>query len=281
MCSLTFLTSCALYDTVSGKNKDEYIRKANELRDEAYKHVPRERKYSNIEFSKEYFVPKMIEHSNLPDWYYHPVSYNHDIISLTEMMSIIQAEVGIVARFIDSLDASKVFPLYFKGRMGEVIERISLATGYGYELEGNLVTWSRFLTPYIPVGKTPTIKNLRIGDDEQGGQQSSDSSSSSSTSTAFGNLEVKELMPWLDLVSSLKLIKSKEGSVSYDRSTSMVLVRDYPENVRTVERYLAGYNETSMTNVAFDFKILEYRSEDGAGADIIWNLAASDLGIDN
>ncbi len=285
------VSGCSILDTVSGDKKDQYVERAEEVRDQAYKYIPRERKYSNIYFDEGFFVPKTIASENYDDWFYKPVKYTFDSVSLKELMNIFSYETGVVSRAVkDSsetvLDMEKKFPLYFEGRMGDALESVSLATGYGFAIEGKLISWSQFTTASFLMTVPPSIQSFRIGDKDKE-LSSSDTSGASGASTietlgssdSFSNIEVIDLNTWTELMKSLEMLKSEKGGISFDKSSSLLLVKDYPRNVRAIRNHINKVKEVSMTQVVFDFQFLEYSNTEGGTASLNLNLINSALEV--
>lgn len=288
--SLSFV-GCSVIDTVSGDKKDEFASKAEQALNQAHQYIPQERKYSNIIFENEFFVPKAISTKQYNDWYYEIVDYRFDETSLRQIMTTFgDNQSGVIARSVEeggdnSINMDKTFPLYFSGRRGEALQSISLATGYGYQIEGNLITWSQFTTETFLLSVPPSIQSFRIGDKDKEQNTNDQSSSGSMTietlgaSDAYSNIEVKNLDTWAELIKTIEMLKSDAGEISFDKSSSLLLVKDFPRNVRAISQYVNKLRNVSMTQVVFDFHFLEYKNTEGGSASLNLDLINSFLGL--
>jgi type II secretory pathway component GspD/PulD (secretin) len=293
--STTILSGCAIYDTVSGKKKEQIVTESEKLREEAYQYAPRERKYSNIVFSEKYFVPPIKREKKQPDWFYETVDFTFKNTPMSAILNHFQSNNGLVSRTVtengeSDLDLEVRLPLKFKGRLGDAIHRISLATGYGYTIEENSILWSKYETRTILLSVPPTVQSFRLGDKDRttsannngsigGFGGNTDSVARQDVSDAYSKLEVKDLDTWSQLQNSIAVFKSATGKVSFDKTSSLLLIKDYPRNVRAMSNYIEQLTNTSLTKVVFDFQFLEYRSEEGDLANINWNIANDNVTI--
>lgn len=288
---LSFVTTgCAVFDTLSGAKKDEYIAEADEARSKAYQHIPKERKYSNIVFDEGFFVPKSRVTESYDEWFYKNVNYNFDEINLAELNGLLSRESGVVSRAVKesgevALDLEKGFPLNFTGRLGDALKVISLATGYGYKIEDNLISWSQFSTKTFLLSVPPSVQSFRIGDKDKSNENSSEGGSGSTTietlgnSDSYSNIEVKDLDVWEETLKSITMLKSTVGSIAYDKSSSLLLVKDYPRNIRAIDSYIEKLTDVSMTKVVFDFQFLEYTNNEGDSISLNMDLTNAALGF--
>lgn len=283
-------SGCAVFDTLTGAKKDEYIAEADKSREKAYQHIPKERKYSNIVFDYDFFVPKSKITENYDDWFYEIVDYDFTSVSLGELNSLFSQQAGVVSRAVKesgekALDLDKDFPLTFQGRLGDSLNSISLATGYGYKIEGNLITWSQFSTKTFLLSVPPSVLSFRIGDKDQSSENSADSGNGASTietlgnSDSYSNIEVKNLDVWEEILKSITMLKSTAGSVAFDKSSSLLLVKDYPRNIRAIDGYIKKLTDVSMTQVVFNFQFLEYKNNEGDSISLNMDLTSAALGF--
>ena len=281
-CVLVSLSGCAIKDTVTDEKKNAVKAEFEKRRDAAYSHIPKERQYSNVKFTDKFFTPPQSENVDYPDWYFQDIELNFRRTSMVELTAILQQQTGIVVRFVDEVDTRRELPISFKGRAGDALEKIAMATGYGYEIEGDLVTWSVFTTTTIPVTMPPSVQSFRIGEEDQESSSNQTSSFGANISalpeeepSSYSSLQVSDLKAYETFLASIDMLKSGEGLVSYDRASSLLLVKDYPENVKAINKFVKRLNQSSMTNVAFDFTFIEFRNSEGNGAKVDWDLANS------
>ena len=258
-------------DTVSGKKEDEYNLKAKALLEEAYKNIPKKREYSNGMVTNEYFVPPYEDDVAYPDWYYKHREFAFKETSLESMMFLLQRDFGIVSKTdtfktVSDIKA-KTFPFKFKGRLGEAVEKLSVLTGLAFNIEGDFITWSQFETDFFRVSVPPSVHSFRIGETDQKNGQ---------TQQQFGgygpNTEVQQLIKndsfvqtatgknseldaWASMDKNLKaMIGDVNGAfVTFDRSSSVMMVRAYPKVVKQIKQYVQELETATMTQVVFDF----------------------------
>lgn len=281
------LGGCATMDTITGKRADEIKEEFHEKAREGYQHLPRGGEYASIKFDSDFFKPPQSTNEEYPDWYYSHVDIAMTNTPFNVVMGILQNQAKMVTRFVSNVDSTKLVSITSKGRAGEALEKLGLASGYGYQIEGDLVTWSVYDTKTMRVSMPPSIQNFRIGED--GGQENNNAGGNGfgasvvqqepDKPTSFSTLEVSELRAWESFKESVTILKSEKGKVSYDQASSILLVQDYPQNVKAIEDYVGRFNAASMTNVIFDIELLEYSDDNDNGASVNWNIVRNDLAI--
>lgn len=295
---LTVLVSgCAIMDTVSGKKEDEYNTKAKALLEEAYKNIPKKREYSNGLVTNEYFVPPYEDDVTYPDWYYKHREFAFKETSLESMMFLLQRDFGIVSKTdtfktVSEIKA-KTFPFKFKGRLGEAVEKLSVLTGLAFNIEGDFITWSQFETDFFRVSVPPSVHSFRIGETDQKNGQSQQQfggygpntevqqliKNDSFVQTATG--KNSELDAWASMDKNLKaMIGDVNGAfVTFDRSSSVMMVRAYPKVVKQIKQYVQELETATMTQVVFDFQFIEHRTSEGAKGKINLDLVKNNFKV--
>ncbi|MCX5816167.1 MAG: secretin N-terminal domain-containing protein [Proteobacteria bacterium] len=77
---------------------------------------------------------------------------------------------------------------------------------------------------------------------------------------------------WKILEENVKKLNSKEGTVFVNNQANMVVVTDYPKNVKSVVRFLEGIEAIVHRQVMIEAKIVEVQLNDGYKEGINWQL---------
>ena len=295
--AISLLSGCAVMDTVTGKKQEEYKNKADELLKEAYKNIPKKREYSNGMVTDEYFVPPYEDDVTYPDWYYKHQEFAFKEASLEKLMFILQRDYGIVSK-TDTFDSvteikAKTFPFKFNGRLGEAVEKLSVLTGLAYTIDGDFITWSEFETDYFRVSVPSSVHSFRIGERDQQQQQNQQQFGGYGANTEVQQLiqndsyvetttgKDSSLDAWASMDRNLKaMIGDVKGAfVSFDRSSSVMMVRAYPKVVKQIKSYVRELEEATMTQVVFDFQFIEHRNTEGAKGKLNLDLVKNNFKV--
>lgn len=119
---------------------------------DAKKYAVSEDVFSNIRYSDDFFVPELKERDqDKPSWFIEPAEGSFLDYTLEEIMRDELSSKGINIRYLDSLNRSKPFSPVHKGTVGGLLDKISFATKYSYEIDGDLLTWSKYKTSEFDV----------------------------------------------------------------------------------------------------------------------------------
>ncbi|MCS6271899.1 hypothetical protein G3489_19680 [Shewanella baltica] len=246
-------------------------------------------KLPHIRYSDDFYVPELKERDqDKPQWFVEPTEGSYLDYTLEEVMRDVLARRGVNIRYLDGLEPNRKFSLVHKGTIGELLDKISFATKYSYQLDGDLLTWSKFKTAEFDIsfiaGKTEYLFGSK--ENSQGNSNANSgggavntvvTDTGFSTSDEYINFSTKDLSIWDDLKKSLELLKSGEGKFVINQATSTVMIKDYPDNVAAIAKYLRGENSKLTQMVAVDLQIIEYTSEEGDQRGINWNVIKQDL----
>lgn len=78
--------------------------------------------------------------------------------------------------------------------------------------------------------------------------------------------------PWADLEKELQSLKSPEGKISINRSAGIIVVTDYPEVLKKVERYLRAVEESVHRQVVIQAEIIEVILSRDRQAGLDWSV---------
>ena len=254
---------------------------------EAYEHAVGEQELPHVRYSDDFYVPELeVKDQDKPGWFIDKAEGSYLKYTLEEVMRDTLAPKGINIRYLDSLNKSKSFSLVHDGTIGGLLDKISFATKYSYEIDGDLLTWSKFKTSEFDISFIAGQTDYLFGTKENtsgtsntgaGGSNMVVTDSGFSGSDEYINFSTEGLSIWKDLENTLNLLKSDEGQYVINQATSTVVVKDYPDNVSDISEFLDRGNDKITQMVAVDIKIIEYSDDEGDQRGINWNVVKQDL----
>ncbi|TAP31702.1 hypothetical protein EYR97_19630 [Alteromonas sp. KUL42] len=296
LASILIIAGCAsnVLETLSGEKQVEYKNEAKRLFDNAYRNIPKKREYSNGAVTNKYFVPPHHDDITYPDWYYLTKSFSFKETSLNEIMAILQSDHNVLGKIESASVKDKKFPFVFSGKIGNALEKMSVLTGLAFSVDGDLVTWSEFETDFFRVSVPSSIHSFRIGERDRDNEQQQQQSfggfgatqmplqlvqNDSYVETTTGDNE--QLDAWSSMEKNLKTMIGdvSEAFVSFDRSSSVMMVKAYPHVVKQIKSYVRALEEATMTQVVFDFQFLEHRNTDGAKGSLNLELIKNNINV--
>lgn len=253
----------------------------------AYEHAINEKELPHIRYSDEFYVPELKERDqDKPQWFFKKAEGSYLDYTLEEVMRDVLAREGVNIRYLDSLEKGRRFSLVHKGTIGGLLDKISFATKFSYEIDGDLLTWSKFKTSEFDVsfiaGQTDYLfgaKENSTGSSNSngGGMNTVVTDTGFSNSDEYINFSTESLSIWEDMKSAIELLKSEEGKFVINQATSTVIVKDYPDNVSAISDFLRRGNDKITQMVAVDFQIIEFTANESDQRGINWNVIKQDL----
>jgi type IVB pilus formation R64 PilN family outer membrane protein len=213
--------------------------------------------------------------SDRPGWMTRQIAIQGNYLPLDFMASKVLANTGAAAAYEPDVNKTTPVSLDYKGSISGALDMLAAKANYGYEVNGNTVTWSGFVSRTFDVSFMPGASQYLLGG---GKQQSGGGSSTEITNLVAGQSNDQysslqgALSVWNDLKATLDSLKSKEGTVIVSESTTTITVRDRPENMRVIGEYLAHMGKTMSRQVALDVQVLEIALNKGFNYGINWNL---------
>lgn len=266
--SVIFTAGC-----VSSVSSYKDVKKDGEaLIENANLHAPKIPELAHIRYSDAFYVPELkANDQNKPSWFFEKSEGSYLDYTLEEVMRDELARRGVNIRYLDNLDTGAVFSLVHAGTIGELLDKISFATKYSYQIEGDLLTWSKFKTQEFDVsflaGKTDYLMGSKSGNvstastDSNGNAAVTDSGLTESDE--YISFTTEGLSVWDDLGKSLDLLKSTEGKYTINQATSSVLVKDFPDNVAAISEFLSAGNDRLTKTVSVEFQIIKFTATEG------------------
>lgn len=211
-----------------------------------------------------------------PNWLYNRISMRTNNLPLSLLMNKLVPANTVGIQY--GMGANQTVPvsLNYSGTIHGALDQIAAKTGYAYDIEDNMLTWSPFVTKTFDVSFMPGASQYLMGQ-KQGDSMSNfnatgTSSSAQNTDSQFSSLQ-GSLSVWNDLKNSIEQMLSKDGKVMVSESTTTVSVQDRPENVQKVADYLASMNKDLSKEVLLQVQVLEVNLDKNFNYGIDWNLA--------
>lgn len=248
----------------------------------------------HVRYTDNFFVPALKKNEeDKPQWFMEETNDRLLDFTLAEVMNAKFAPLGVNIRYIDNVNPELRFSLSHEGTLGELLHKISFATKYSYTIQGDLLTWSKFQTKSLDIqfiaGKTDYLFGTKDGKSSNTSNQQQNTGFGGSTGAPvvtdhsfsdtdeFISFSTEGLSVWSDLASTLDLLKSDEGRYFISQATSTVVVKDYPDNVQAIEKYINTSNDKITKMIAIDVEIFEYTANEGDQRGINWNVVKQDL----
>lgn len=282
------LMGCTASDILTGKTKRIIEKEGTKEVSKARELAPKKHALSNIHRVNEFYVPQLTPtEQNRPSWFFVEEFFRFNDYTLGEFMLDLQSKFDVNTRYVDNIDPKLMrFSLVHDGRIGDAMEKIKLATGLSYTLEGSVVTWSKYEIAHLDISGIPGLANFLIGRDENADtNSSSDSGGSFSTvvtessidNSSFTNFSATQKDNFQQIIETLNELKTDDGYVNVDMATSTLFVRDLPRNVADITRYVKDVNKRLTAQVYLDIKIVDFDNDKGDEFGIDWNAVVSEL----
>lgn len=196
-------------------------------------------------------------------------------VPLFSVLNLISEQTGYTVvpdRLVDL--QKKVFVAVKNAPLDRALEVILSPLGYSFRIDGehrkvyvSALETRVFKIPYFP----QTVKfTYTAGETGTGGGSSEGGSSTSSSSSGTASKEVTiETDFWKELKDNLKNIVSKDGRYLINKTARVVVVTDYPDNVRRVSEAIRDLIKSVSQQVQFRVAIYElnYSKQYSTGVD--------------
>jgi len=175
--------------------------------------------------------------------------------------------------------------------VGEVMDLTRTVYGYEYKRSnsGYIVLPARiqskiFAVNYLNISRSGesrmTVNSGQVGDTESSSSSNGDELASNTRTSAVQSSSINTTIQsdfWLDLRQILSsIIGAGEGrSVVVDRHAGLVVVRAMPGELRDVEEYLSGAQNSLQRQVILETKIIEVKLNDSFQSGIDWAALSS------
>lgn len=211
-----------------------------------------------------------------PAWMRRSVTMEAQNMPLDELVSRLLRNGNVNVRYDGSVQAKRPVSLHYTGSVKGALDTVAAKTRYYYVVDDNVVSWSGFETKMFDISFMPGYSSYMVGRGQN--------SSSGFGNAYLGSGEVQsdvnddqysslqgQLSVWEDLRSSLNKLTSSDGRVMISESTTTVTVRDHPDNIDAIGKYLDGLNRTLSQQVAIKVEVLDVKLSESYNMGINWN----------
>lgn len=232
-------------------------------------------KYQYVKHSSKWYVPEVRKSRiDVPDWCYSPQKigvFKDAPISI--VMKELTRNIPVNVIYGTDVDSQKRITIPSNRDVCDGLEKISLASGYSYDINSTKISFKALEDKIVDVAFAPGVNKYFLGKEKQAGggaaQQGNSgvntvsvNSESLSSSSGFKGVEA-ELDPWTNLVSVLTQMKSERGFIGPNPVSSNILLRDSPERVNAMEKYIVSLNRAVNRVLSIEFQVIEVTTTDG------------------
>ena len=174
---------------------------------------------------------------------------------------------------------AKRLNISYSGRLSGLLDTISSQSGYGWEYDEKTsrVTFSamqvKTFTIMSPPGAVSYEAQLSNKSKERNNSGSLGENVNSTVQTGDTSSQTSQIHKtevvwdiWKDLEDGLKSLISKNGSISINRSSGTVTVRDCYTRLRDAENYIEDINKKLARQVALTVRVWSLELDDSSGA---------------
>ena len=234
-----------------------------------------------------YAKPANVIHLDYPPANLSPIALAGDPDWFSELRNpvISGMEFGVVVRtlfeglpvsmgFDHDVDQSIRISVYHNGTLRSWLDHLSLASGYAYKINDNHISWHRMMTATFDIMAISGSRNHLVGtsdSDEGSASQLSSRGSSGAASAEYSNNQAS-LSIWQELTDLLTSLVSAEGTFFVSEANTSITVKDFPENVRTIETIIDEFNQRLSAQVILDVQVISVTLDGSREDGIDWNL---------
>ncbi|MCD6055046.1 MAG: bfpB [Gammaproteobacteria bacterium] len=213
-----------------------------------------------------------------PEWLKQKVTVHGTNLPFDFFVDRIVDHTGVFVHYDNTVKRDQLLSMNYSGTIQGALDDLKVLSDYGYDLHGNTLSWSAFETKTFNIAFLPGKTSFQVGGESA--SSSSGSSSGSVQQTTASGLDTggqySRLQSatdiWADLDKSLANLISPEGKVMVSQATTTVTVRDHPENIANIEKFIQKLNQTLSQQVMLDVQVLDVSLQHGFEYGIDWNL---------
>ncbi|MDI5833288.1 type II secretion system protein GspD [Shewanella xiamenensis] len=268
MASAVILSGCK---TPTYQNVDS----ANKALSDRISDLDKANGFQYVKKSSKWYVPKVKQSRlNMPDWCFSPQQVG--AFSSTPIEYIVKAlteNLHIRIEYGPQVDRQMLLSIPSNRDVCDGLDKVSLASGYSYEINDAKITFKALEDRVVDVAFAPGVSKYYLGNDKDSGKSKTSSSGTTQNlvnvqsdtineASSYKGTEA-ELNPWGDLISALNQMKSKDGNIFPNFVAANILLRDTPERVEAMERYITKLNRAVNRVISLEVEFIELTTNAG------------------
>lgn len=279
--AIVALTGCAVLTVDHDKARNEAEQRINDAREMS----PSRSELFNVVYSEEYYAPALPEDDyDRPGWFFEQTSFAYRSTPFNMVVNDILGSYTSM-RYLQGINSETPISVSHNGTMGEAIQKIALAAGYAFDLKDDVLSWYKYETREFDVSFIPGVSSYFLG--ESGRAQTGGGSSASgfqivetgnAGSGSQRNSFEGEFNTVDDLIRSIGMLISDEGVFNINQSTSSLVVRDYPENIRIIDDYINRQNSALNQQVVIRIEVVDVTFNDNNQTSLNLNMVRQSSG---
>jgi len=233
---------------------------------------------ANSAVNSQFYSTDVYHSGSQPAWMVNRVSIHGNGLPLDMLMSRLLPPNTMGVQYDEGANRDQLISIDYSGTVHGALDKIAAQTGYAYDIEDNMMTWSPYVTKTFDVSFMPGSSQYLVGQ-KQGdtllnvnNTSTNGAASGQASDSQFSSLQ-GTLSVWDDLNNSIKGMLSPDGKVMVSQSTTTITVRDHPQNVQEVADYLASMNKDLSKEVLLQVHVFQVALDKNFNYGIDWNLA--------
>lgn len=236
-----------------------------------------------------YVDTKRVSLSRAPSWLRQSITIRGNNLPFSFYVSEILENTGYYVHYDKGVSKKLLLSLDFTGTVQGALDELTSKANYSFDVDKKkkTLTWSAFEVKTFDVSFIPGQAQYQVGGSGGGGL--SDSSSDSDTTDVSSGVDFSDdpqftqltatISLWTDVENTLKTLISEDGQVTVSQATTTLTVRDHPENIKIIDKYLKRLNHELSKQVRLQVKIIEVQLSQDYSKGIDWNMiwASSNL----
>ncbi|MBS0349626.1 MAG: hypothetical protein JSR33_00325 [Proteobacteria bacterium] len=224
-----------------------------------------------------YFIdPHPVTLTQDPPWMRRSVTLTARNMPMDLLVSRLLRNSEVNVRYDGTIFSKRPVSLHYSGSVKGALDTIAAKTRYYYSVDKNVLSWSAFETRMFDISFMPGFSTYLVG--------RSQNSSSGFGNAYLGSGEVQsdvnddqysslqaQLSVWEDLRNGLGKLISPEGRFMISESTTTVTVKDHPDNVDSIAKYLNDLNRTLSQQVAIRIEVIDVELKEEYNMGINWD----------
>lgn len=283
---LGMLAGCSSVTT----DREEVTARGQDKVHEAYAKQSQPKQFKRLNYTNEYYIPELTkEAESRPSWWFDEIKGSISSLTLKDAMDDYFAPKGIMVRYLDGISGDEDNTLISNVRsgtsLGDVVKKISFITGYSFEEDEDLLTWSKFRVDRFKIDALSGSASTQYGSEKSSstssgggfGSRMSQIESGFDTNEDYTVYKTDTGDIWNDISESINVLKSEAGRVSVNQSTTSVLIKDFPRNIDLIESYISDLNIDLGTVIAADIEIITFSSTESDNKAVDWSVIKQGL----